>query len=74
LFLLPFRQEFRIVVTERVREHARILEANVFPTDLIAVSMSRRISDTAEDGLLTHARKEFGLFYCFEHCNLLRGT
>ena len=55
-----------------MREHAGILEANVFPTHLVAISMSRRVSQESEDRVLTRARKEFGLFHFLEHCNLLR--
>jgi hypothetical protein len=72
--LFLFGQEFRVVVAERMREHAGILEANVFPTHLAAISMSRRISEESNDGVLTHAGKEFGLFQFLEHRNLLRGA
>ena len=57
-----------------MREHARILEANVFPTYLVAISMSRRISEESEDRVLTRALKEFGPFQFFQQRNLLHNT
>ncbi len=57
-----------------MREHAGILEADVFPTHLVAISMSRRVSQESKDGVLTRTRKKFCLFQFLEHSNLLRGT
>ena len=48
-----------------------ILEPDVFPTHLVAISMSRRVSQESKDRVLACTRKKFCLFQFLEHNNLL---
>src|ERR1700704_3376310 len=64
-------KQFGIVVAERRREHAKILEPDILPAQLVTIALTSGIAEKTEDCVFARTPEELSRFQLFQHGKLL---